>query len=112
MVYDCRFLKNPYWQPALRELDGTDARVASYVGTDKRYDAFARQVLDLSLLILPACREEGKSHFSIAFGCTGGQHRSVTLAESHALRLAQEGWQVSIRHRELSARQRQGAQEK
>ena len=111
MVYDCRFLKNPYWEPALRELDGTDPRVAAHVATDPRYSDFAQKVFDLSLLILPACREEGKSHFSIAFGCTGGQHRSVTLAESHALRLAQEGWQVSIRHRELSARQRTGTQE-
>jgi len=108
MVYDCRFLKNPYWEPDLRALNGTDARVAAHVATDARYADFAQKVLDLSLLILPACREEGKSHFSIAFGCTGGQHRSVTLAESHALRLAQEGWQVSIRHRELSARQRTG----
>ncbi|MEH6645234.1 RNase adapter RapZ [Sulfitobacter sp.] len=111
MVYDCRFLKNPYWEPSLRDLNGTDPRVASHVATDKRYHEFAQKVLDLSLLILPACREEGKSHFSIAFGCTGGQHRSVTLAESHALRLAEEGWQVSIRHRELSARQRTGTQD-
>ncbi len=111
MVYDCRFLKNPYWEPDLRALNGTDARVAAHVATDARYAEFAQKVLDLSLLILPACREEGKSHFSIAFGCTGGQHRSVTLAESHALRLAQEGWQVSIRHRELSARQRTGTSE-
>lgn len=111
MVYDCRFLKNPYWEPSLRALNGTDAAVAAHVATDPRYDEFAKKVLDLSMLILPACRDEGKSHFSIAFGCTGGQHRSVTLAESHALRLAQEGWQVSIRHRELSARQRKGAQE-
>jgi len=111
MVYDCRFLKNPYWEPALRDLNGTDARVAAHVATDPRYDDFAQMVFDLSLLILPACREEGKSHFSIAFGCTGGQHRSVALAESHALRLAEEGWQVSIRHRELSARQRTGTQE-
>jgi UPF0042 nucleotide-binding protein len=108
MVYDCRFLKNPYWVPELRAMNGTDAQVAQHVATDKRYDEFAQKVLDLSLLILPACREEGKSHFSIAFGCTGGQHRSVTLAESHAKRLAEEGWQVSIRHRELSARQRTG----
>lgn len=108
MVYDCRFLKNPYWEPDLRALNGTDARVAAHVATDARYAEFVQKVLDLSLLILPACREDGKSHFSIAFGCTGGQHRSVTLAESHALRLAQEGWQVSIRHRELSARQRIG----
>jgi len=111
MVYDCRFLKNPYWEPSLREMNGTDPRVAAHVATDPRYEEFAQKVLDMSLLILPACREEGKSHFSIAFGCTGGQHRSVTLAESHALRLAEEGWQVSIRHRELSARQRIGTQD-
>ncbi|MEQ6249054.1 RNase adapter RapZ [Sulfitobacter sp. HNIBRBA3233] len=111
MVYDCRFLKNPYWEPSLRALNGTDARVAEYVATDPRYASFAQQVLDLSLLILPACQEEGKSHFSVAFGCTGGQHRSVTLAEEHALRLAQVGWQVSIRHREIAARQREGARE-
>ncbi|MEQ6201895.1 RNase adapter RapZ [Sulfitobacter sp. HNIBRBA2951] len=110
MVYDCRFLKNPYWEPSLRAMNGTDPAVAAHVATDPRYDDFAQKVLDLSLLILPACRDEGKSHFSIAFGCTGGQHRSVTLAESHALRLAQEGWQVSIRHRELNARQQQGTQ--
>lgn len=108
MVYDCRFLTNPYWVPELRALNGTDAAVAAHVATDKRYADFAQKVLDMSLLILPACREEGKSHFSIAFGCTGGQHRSVTLAESHALRLAEAGWQVSIRHRELGARQKTG----
>jgi UPF0042 nucleotide-binding protein len=108
MVYDCRFLKNPYWAPELRGMNGTDAQVAAHVATDPRYAEFAQKVLDLSLLILPACREEGKSHFSIAFGCTGGQHRSVTLAESHALRLAEAGWQVSIRHRELGARQKLG----
>ena len=110
MVYDCRFLKNPYWEPSLRASNGTDAKVAAHVATDPRYAEFTQKVLDLSLLILPACREEGKSHFSIAFGCTGGQHRSVTLAESHALRLADAGWRVSIRHRELSARQRTGTQ--
>lgn len=111
MVYDCRFLKNPYWEPSLRAFNGTDARVAAHVATDPLYPEFSQRVLDLSLLILPACREEGKSHFSIAFGCTGGQHRSVTLAESHALRLAEAGWQVSIRHREIIARQQIGAQE-
>lgn len=111
MVYDCRFLKNPYWEPALRSFNGTDAQVAQYVATDPRYAEFSQKVLDMSLLILPACQEEGKSHFSIAFGCTGGQHRSVTLAESHALQLADAGWQVSIRHREIMARQQKGAQQ-
>ncbi|NNE52371.1 MAG: RNase adapter RapZ [Sulfitobacter sp.] len=101
MVYDCRFLRNPYWEAGLRPMDGTHPEVASFVAGDPRFEAFAQQVLDLSLLILPASRDEGKSHLSIAFGCTGGQHRSVTLAEHHALRLAEAGWQVSIRHREL-----------
>lgn len=110
MVYDCRFLKNPYWEPSLRPFNGTDARVAAHVATDPRFAEFSQKILDMSLLILPACREEGKSHFSIAFGCTGGQHRSVTLAESHALQLADSGWQVSIRHREINARQQKGAQ--
>ncbi len=101
MVFDCRFLRNPYWDPSLREGDGTQARIAAFVSADPRFDAFAEQVLALSDLLLPAFREEGKSNISIAFGCTGGRHRSVTLAEHHAFRLAQRGWQVSIRHREL-----------
>jgi UPF0042 nucleotide-binding protein len=105
MVYDCRFLRNPHWEPLLRKLDGTDAQVAKYVGADPRFGPFTSKVLELSDLVLPACQQEGKSHFSIAFGCTGGQHRSVTLAEHHALQLAELGWQVSIRHRELDRQQ-------
>lgn len=109
MVYDCRFLTNPYWEPALRAFNGTDPLVETYVKADPRFDEFSRKVLDLSLLLLPAYRDEGKSHLSIAFGCTGGQHRSVVMAESHALRLAEEGWQVSIRHRELDLRKKEEA---
>ena len=104
MVFDCRFLANPYWEPSLRGLNGTDAKVATFVKADTRFAAFAKQINDLSLLILPACRDEGKSYMSFAFGCTGGQHRSVVMAETLALRLAEEGWQVSIRHRELNLR--------
>jgi len=105
MVYDCRFLRNPHWDTALRSANGTDAAVAAYVSADPKYQPFADKVLDLSLLLLPAFRDEGKSNISIAFGCTGGQHRSVTLAEDHALRLAHLGWQVSKRHRELDRQQ-------
>lgn len=105
MVFDCRFLTNPYWEPSLRALNGTDAAVADYVKADPKFQEFAEKVNDLSLLLLPAYRDEGKSHLSVAFGCTGGQHRSVVMAESHALRLAEESWQVSIRHRELDLRQ-------
>jgi UPF0042 nucleotide-binding protein len=109
MIYDCRFLRNPYWEKSLRTLNGLDPNVSSYVGADASFAPFAQKVLELSDLVLPASRQEGKSHFSIAFGCTGGQHRSVTLAEHHALHLAERGWQVSIRHRELDRQHSQEA---
>jgi UPF0042 nucleotide-binding protein len=103
-VFDCRFLQNPYWVPALRKLNGTDADVATYVQSDDRFAPFFDRVLDLSQMLLPAYRDEGKTHFSIGFGCTGGQHRSVAVAESLTAALAKDGWQVSIRHRELDRR--------
>jgi UPF0042 nucleotide-binding protein len=101
MVFDCRFLDNPYWNPDLRGLNGRDAAVQAHVQADTRYEGFFARVLDLTQFLLPAYRDEGKSHLSIAFGCTGGQHRSVTLAETLAKALAEQGLQVSIRHREL-----------
>ena len=104
MVFDCRFLANPYWEPGLRPLDGRSAQVAEYVAADPRFTPFFERVLDLTRLLLPAYVSEGKSHLSIAFGCTGGQHRSVTLAERLAKALAEDGQQVSIRHRELQGR--------
>ncbi|WP_211299377.1 RNase adapter RapZ [Pukyongiella litopenaei] len=104
MVFDCRFLANPYWQPDLRDLDGRDAAVAAHVRADARFAPFFERVLDLTQLLLPAYREEGKAHLSIGFGCTGGQHRSVALAEALAMALAEQGQQVSIRHRELEER--------
>jgi len=105
MVFDCRFLANPYWVPELRAFDGRDTQVQDYVSADDKFQGFFDRVLDLTLSLLPAYRAEGKSHFSIAFGCTGGQHRSVTLAETLAKALAREGQQVSIRHRELPGQQ-------
>ena len=101
VLFDCRFLNNPYWQAELRALDGRDPRVQDHVRSDPRYEAFFDRVLDLTRFLLPAYREEGKAHLSVAFGCTGGQHRSVTLAETLAKALAEDGQQVSIRHREL-----------
>lgn len=106
MVFDCRFLTNPYWEPSLRQLSGQDPAVQDYVREDLLYEPFFTRVLDLTRLLLPAYRQEGKSHFSIAFGCTGGQHRSVTMAETLAKALAEDGQQVSIRHRELQGQQK------
>jgi len=101
MVLDCRFLSNPHWQAGLRALDGRDESVAAYVAADPQFERFFDQVRDLALFLLPAYRKEGKAHLSIGFGCTGGQHRSVVLAEKLAKVLAEAGWPVSKRHREL-----------
>ena len=108
MVFDCRFLNNPYWVPDLRGFDGRDAQVADYVAADARFTQFFEKTLDFTEFLLPAYAEEGKAHFSIGFGCTGGQHRSVTVTERLAQALAEKGWQVSIRHRELERRAAEG----
>jgi UPF0042 nucleotide-binding protein len=104
MVLDVRFLQNPHWEGDLRPLDGRDPRVAAFVAADPRLQPFFTRVRDLVLSLLPAYRDEGKSHLAIAFGCTGGQHRSVALAEMLGEALAEAGWGVSIRHRELERR--------
>lgn len=104
MIFDCRFLKNPYWDESLREFDGRDAPVAAYIATDPRFAPFFEKVSDLVEMLLPAYTQEGKSHLSIGFGCTGGQHRSVALTEKLAKTLAKGDWQVSIRHREQERR--------
>ncbi|WP_246044086.1 RNase adapter RapZ [Ruegeria sediminis] len=104
MVFDCRFLANPYWKPELRAADGRNPDVADYIRTDPNFAPFVDRVVDLLRLLLPAFRAEGKAHLSVAFGCTGGQHRSVALTETVAKALAEEGQQVSIRHREIERR--------
>ncbi|WP_240705107.1 RNase adapter RapZ [Pacificoceanicola onchidii] len=104
LAFDCRFLRNPHWQPELRPFTGLDMPVADYVAGDPRYDGLIERVVDLLLFVLPGVVEEGKAHFSVGFGCTGGKHRSVATAENIAAALAQEGWRVSIRHRELERR--------
>lgn len=101
MVFDCRFLNNPHWEIDLRAFDGRDTRVAEFVARDPRFDAFFGRVRDLVESLLPEFAQEGKSHLTIAFGCTGGRHRSVATAEKLAEALAQTMWRVSIRHREL-----------
>ncbi len=104
LVFDCRFLQNPYWVPDLRIKDGRDAAVASHVIEDRRFAEFFLKLQGLVEFLLPAHVEEGKAHLSIGFGCTGGQHRSVVVAEKLGIALADAGWPVSIRHRELERR--------
>ena len=104
MIFDCRFLRNPHWVAGLREMDGRDAEVVDFIATDPRFAAFVEKVVDLVLFLLPAQLDEGKAHLSIGFGCTGGQHRSVAVTEILGKRLAQAGWPVAKRHRELERR--------
>ncbi len=103
LVFDVRFLRNPHWDQALRPLTGREQPVADYVAEDPRYPEFLERISGLIAFLLPAYAEEGKAHLSIGFGCTGGRHRSVALAETVAKTLADDGWRVSIRHRELEA---------
>lgn len=104
MVFDCRFLRNPHWVPALRALDGRDADVLDHITTDPRFADFIAKITDLILFLLPAQMDEGKTHLAIGFGCTGGQHRSVAVTELIATSLAEAGWPVAKRHRELERR--------
>ena len=104
MVFDCRFLSNPHWEPELREKTGLDPAVADYVTADQRFAAFADRITDLLGFLLPEVEAEGKTHLSVGIGCTGGQHRSVVVTEHIARTLAETGWQVSTDHKELARR--------
>ena len=103
MMFDCRFLRNPYWDKGLSDQNGLSTAVQAYVSIDKNFLPFRRQVLALAELVIPAHQAEGRSYLSIGFGCTGGKHRSVTMAEKLRKDLQLSGWHVSIRHRELAA---------
>jgi len=93
-------------RPLAPGLDGRDPKLGAYIAADLLYDGFVRQITDLIELLLPAYRDQGKTHLSIGFGCTGGQHGSVAVTENLANTLAKGGWQVSKRHRELERRAR------
>lgn len=101
LIFDCRFLRNPYWIPALRAQDGRSPDVAAYVEQDPRFAEFFERLSGLVAFLLPAQIEEGKAHLSIGLGCTGGHHRSVAVAEKLGDTLERSGWQVARRHREL-----------
>jgi UPF0042 nucleotide-binding protein len=104
LMFDCRFLANPHWVEALRPQDGRSPDVAGYVASDPRHAELIERVMGLLLFVLPAHVEEGRTHLSVGFGCTGGKHRSVAVTETIAKALAEAGWQVSKRHRELERR--------
>jgi UPF0042 nucleotide-binding protein len=100
LVFDVRFLRNPHYDERLRPRDGEDPEVAAYIAADPDYPAFFRRLDDMMLSLLPRYGAEGKRYLTIAFGCTGGQHRSVFVAEQLAGALRNAGQHVDIRHRD------------
>ena len=101
IVFDCRFLPNPFWIEELRPFSGLDEPVREYVLGKSDSQEFLDRVDDLLRAILPAFVREGKSYLTIAMGCTGGRHRSVALAEALAERLGASGHPTSVFHRDV-----------
>lgn len=101
LVLDMRFLRNPHWVESLRPGTGKDADVADYVAGDRAYPEAMTRIEELLLLLLPRYQAEGKSYVTIAFGCTGGRHRSVHVAERVAARLRDAGFSPTVTHRDL-----------
>jgi UPF0042 nucleotide-binding protein len=101
MVFDVRFLPNPHFVPEFRKLTGLDPKVAGYVRGFAQTKEFLDRVTELMLYLLPHYVNEGKSYLTVAFGCTGGQHRSVMMAEEMWKRLKKAGYQVKALHRDI-----------
>jgi UPF0042 nucleotide-binding protein len=100
LVFDVRFLPNPHFVPAFRPLTGRDRKVAKYIRSFPQTSEFIQRISDLLIYLLPHYIHEGKSYLTIAFGCTGGQHRSVMIAEDVAKRLKKAGYRVKVSHRD------------
>src|SRR5690606_295934 len=101
LVFDVRFLRNPHYQPELRELTGLDPSVGGFIAADPDFEPFLARLGGLLDLLLPRYENEGKSYLTVAFGCTGGRHRSVYLAERLAGWLRDRDLRVQVAHREL-----------
>ena len=101
VVFDCRFLPNPFWLEELRPFSGLDTPVREYVLAQPETKEFLDKVDGLLTGIIPSFEREGKSYLTIALGCTGGRHRSVTLAEALGARFREHGTAVSVFHRDV-----------
>lgn len=101
LVFDVRFLSNPYFVEEMRERTGLDADVRDYVLGQDETGGFLRLFRQVADFLLPLYEREGKAYLTIAIGCTGGRHRSVAVAEAIAIRLRGRGWDVAVRHRDV-----------
>ena len=102
LVFDVRFLPNPHFVARLRRYSGKDPRVARYILSFPQTGEFLKRITDLLVYLIPHYIQEGKSYLTIAFGCTGGRHRSVMLAESVSKALSKHGYQAKVLHRDLN----------
>jgi UPF0042 nucleotide-binding protein len=101
LVFDVRFLPNPHFVPEFRKLTGRHPKVAKYVRDFPQTAEFLDKTADMLKFLLPHYIKEGKSYLTVAFGCTGGQHRSVFIAEEIKKRMAAEGYRVKTTHRDM-----------
>ena len=104
VVFDMRFLDNPHWDPVLRELTGQDQGVGEYIERDPAFASAIAKIRDLLVELLPRYEAQGKSYVNVAFGCTGGRHRSVFVAERIAGALREGGFSPTVLHRNLGSR--------
>ncbi|HYA25431.1 MAG TPA: RNase adapter RapZ [Terriglobales bacterium] len=100
LVFDVRFLPNPHFVPEFRPLTGRDPKVARYIRSFPQTREFIRRISELLVYLLPHYIREGKSYLTISFGCTGGQHRSVMIAEDVGKLLRKAGYRVKVVHRD------------
>jgi len=101
LVFDVRFLPNPFFVPDLKELDGTSPEAKDYVLKDQTTQTFLSKVSGLLFFLIPLFKREGKMYFTIATGCTGGRHRSVTVTEELKNILTEKGYEVVVHHRDI-----------
>jgi UPF0042 nucleotide-binding protein len=101
LVFDVRFLPNPHFVPRLRKYTGQDPKVRSYIRSFPQTGEFLKRIEGLLVYLMPHYIGEGKSYLTIAFGCTGGRHRSVMLAESVSEALAKRGYSTKVVHRDI-----------
>jgi UPF0042 nucleotide-binding protein len=101
LVFDVRFLPNPNYVPEFKPLTGRHPRVARYIRSFPQTVEFISRISDLLIYLLPHYIREGKSYLTISFGCTGGQHRSVMIADEMRKRLAKAGFKVKAAHRDM-----------
>jgi UPF0042 nucleotide-binding protein len=101
LLFDVRFLPNPFFEEHLRELSGGDPEVAEYVLKHPRGAALVERLLDLLDFLLPLYDAEGKAYLTIGIGCTGGRHRSVAIADALAAELRSSGREVNVEHRDV-----------